>query len=276
MISSINALHRVLDLFFRPFERFDPFWGMLAVSAVTGVLMLIVYKYTSNQAAIVRVKDQIKAHLMEAWIYREDVPIMLKAQGAVLLANLKYMALNLQPLLVMFLPVLILLVHLNFRYGMRPLKAGEEIVVKTLRKTAVTAPEMDEKLEVPNGVVVETPGIRIEERGEVDWCVKVLQNGAYSLNITAGGQQYSQQLIAGDFGFRMAPRSSAGSLSDAFFYPGAPPLSSDSTLERIEMSYPSQSPAIPGTNWRPHWLIQYFVLSLIFGFALKGPLKVEI
>jgi len=110
----------------------------------------------------------------------------------------------------------------------------------------------------------------------VDWRVRVLQSGVYSLNITAGGQHYSQPLIVGDFDVRIAPRSSTGSLSDAFFYPGAPPLPSDGALQRIEVSYPSQSPAIPGTNWRPHWLIQYFVLSLIFGFALKGPLKVEI
>ena len=275
MMSFLNTLHRALDVFFKPFERFDPFWGMLVVSAVTGVLMLIVYKYTSNQAAIVRVKDKIKAHLLEAWIYREDVPLMLKAQGAVLLANLKYMALNLQPLVVMLIPVLILLVHLNFRYGMRPLKPGEETIVRTLRKTAVAATEMDESIRFSQGGVIETHGVRIEERGEVDWRIKAPQTGD-SLTITAGGREYSKKLQVGDFGQWVTPRSSVGGLSDAFFYPGDAPLPSDGVLERIEVTYPTQSPAIPCTNWRPHWLIQYFVLSLIFGFALKGPFKVEI
>ncbi len=275
MTAIINILHRAFDLFFVPFARLDPFWGMLAVSAVTGVLMLIVYKYTSNQAAIARVKDIIKAHLLEAWIYREDVGLMLRAQVAVLRANMKYIALNLQPLLVMIVPVLFILVSLNFRYGTRPLEVGEEIVVKTFRKTAVTADKMDERLETPDGVEVLTPGVRIEERGEVGWRVRILKKGAYTVTVLAGGREYTIRLVAGSFGTRVASRRYA-SIGGAFFYPGEPALPSDGVLSRIEINYPTLSPAIPGTKWRPHWLIQYFVLSLIFGLALRGPFKVEI
>ena len=65
MISIMNMMMRALDLFFIPFERLAPFWGMLAISAVTGVLMVIIYKYTSNQDGIARAKDLIKGHLLE-------------------------------------------------------------------------------------------------------------------------------------------------------------------------------------------------------------------
>jgi hypothetical protein len=276
MVNIINAIQKALDLFFVPFNRLEPFWGMLAVSAVTGVLMLIVYKYTSNQKGITRVKDQIKAGLLEAWIYREDVPLMLKAQGSVMIANLKYMALNLKPLVVMMIPVLILLVHLNFRYGMRPLAPGEETIVKTQRETAVTADQMDEALVTPKEIEIRTKGVRIEDRGEVDWRIRVFKTGEYNLKISAGGQDYSKRLIVGDFGTRISSRAATSNLSDAFFYPGEPALPAGGVLKRIEINYPTMAPTIPGTDWRPHWLVQYFVLSLIVGFALKGPLKVDI
>lgn len=275
MIGLINVLHRALDVFFIPFGRLDPFWGMFAISAITGVIMLIVYKYTSNQAAILAVKDRIKAGLIEAWIYREDVRMMLKAQAGVVAANGKYIFLNLKPLIVMFLPVLLLLVHLNFRYGMRPLAPGEETVIKSFRTTAMAADDMDEKLIVPDGVQIETEGVRIEERGEVAWKIKVLRAGVFPLKINAGGADYDFTLYADKFGSRISTLRTS-SVFDAFFYPGEPALPSSGVLKNIEISTPTLSPRIPGTDWKPNWLIQYFILSLAVGLALRGPFKVEI
>ena len=275
MSAVINSLHKAFDVFFIPFGNMDPFWGMLTISAVTGVLMLFVYKYTSNQKAIAQVKDLIKAHLMEAWIYREDVAMMLRAQALVLRANTRYIYLNLKPLMVMIVPVLIILVHLNFRYGMKPLAPGDEVIIKSVRQTAVAADEMDEKLIVPEGVTVQTEGVRIEERGEVSWRVKAMKEGSFPIKITAGDKDYEMTLSAVDFGKRITSRRGS-SFSDAFFYPGEPAMPSDGALKKIEIGYSTLSPAIPGTKWRPHWLIQYFILSLVFGLALKGPLKVEI
>ena len=42
-----------------------PGWlSATAVAAVTGVLLLVVFKYTSNQAAIKRVRNDINANLL--------------------------------------------------------------------------------------------------------------------------------------------------------------------------------------------------------------------
>ncbi len=276
MSAILNAIHAVLDVFFIPFEAIAPFWGMLAISLVTGVLMLIVYKYTSNQDALAQVKDRIKAHLLEAWIYREDVAVMLRAQLSVLRANLKYVALNLKPLAVMIIPVVIILVHLNFRYGMRPLKPGEETVVKSVRQEVVTAEKMDEKLLAPEGIEVQTNGVRIEERGEVAWRVKAVREGRYILEVDAGDKTYKKTLVVGEPGVRLSSRRFASGLVDAFFYPGESVLPEEGALGKIEISYPFDSPAIPGTDWKPHWLIQYVVLSIIFGLAFKRPFNVEL
>lgn len=276
MSAILNAIHDALDVFFIPFEAIAPFWGMLAVSLVTGVLMLVVYKYTSNQDALARVKDRIKAHLLEAWIYREDVAVMLRAQVSVLRANFKYVALNMKPLAVMIIPVVIILVHLNFRYGMRPIRPGEETVVKSVRKEAVTADKMDEKLVAPEGIRVETAGVRIGERGEVAWRVKAVKEGTYALKIKAGDKVYEKTLVVGEPGVRLASRRFASGLVDAFFYPGESVLPDEGSLGKIEINYPLDSPAIPGTGWKPHWLLQYVVLSIIFGLAFKKPFRVEL
>jgi len=264
-----------MDVFFVPFAAAAPFWGMFAASAVTGVLMVLVYKYTSNQAGILRAKERIKGHLLETWIYREQVSVMLRAQKKVLRENFIYMGLNLKPLAAMMIPVLLILIHLNFRFGMEPVRPGGTVLVVATRERPVPVEEMDEALVAPDGVSLEAPPLRIESRGETFWRVSPRAKGKYVLGIKAGGVSYEKSLEAGAQGARLAPLRSKG-IGNAIFYPGEPAMSAEGPLKSIEVMYPSGSPEIPLTHWRPHWIIQYFILSIIFGFIAKGPLKVEI
>ena len=47
-----------------PFGVVPGWLSATAVAAVTGVLLLVVFKYTSNQAAIKRVRNDINANLL--------------------------------------------------------------------------------------------------------------------------------------------------------------------------------------------------------------------
>lgn len=272
----VNKIHSILDYFFVPFQGIAPFWGMLVISFVTGVLMVLVYKYTSNQSAIAGVKNRIKGHLLETWIYREQVRVMLKAQKKVLLANLKYMFLNLKPLAFMLVPVLFILINLNFRYGMKPLRTGESTIFIAERLTAVPIEEMTEELISPPEVTVESPPVRVDSEGRTYWRISANTPGRYALKVKTAQGEYEKILEVGEFGERrLSPRRTM-KFWDNFFYPGEPRLPNDCPFVSMEIIYPSEHPRIPETNWHPHWIIQYFVLSIVFGFLVKGPLKVEI
>ena len=55
------------------------------VGAVTGVLLLAVFKYTSDQRAVKRVRDDINANLLALKLFRDSAAVAVRAQGAVLL-----------------------------------------------------------------------------------------------------------------------------------------------------------------------------------------------
>ena len=57
-------------------------------------------------------------------------------------------------------------------------------------------------------------------------------------------------------------------------YPAEPPIKSQIPVESIEIRYPTKSMDLFG--WKIHWIIVYFVLSIVFGFAFKGVFKVQI
>jgi hypothetical protein len=58
------------------------------------------------------------------------------------------------------------------------------------------------------------------------------------------------------------------------FNPGEVPFTGNLPLKSIEVLYPNKNMNLCG--WHIHWLIAYFALSIIFGFAFKGIFKVEI
>ena len=54
------------------------------VAAVTGVLLLVIFKYTSNQAAIKRVRNEIDANLFALKLFKDATPVVLAAQAAMI------------------------------------------------------------------------------------------------------------------------------------------------------------------------------------------------
>ena len=51
------------------------------VAAVTGVLLLVAFKYTSNQRAIKRVRDDIDANLLALKLFKDSTAVTLRSPG---------------------------------------------------------------------------------------------------------------------------------------------------------------------------------------------------
>ncbi|MHB9076809.1 MAG: hypothetical protein ACYC3X_04850 [Pirellulaceae bacterium] len=55
------------------------------VAGITGVLMLLVFKYTSNQEVVNRVRRYIKANLLAISLFCDSVAVGLRSQGRILM-----------------------------------------------------------------------------------------------------------------------------------------------------------------------------------------------
>ena len=53
------------DLVLQPFRLGHPLWPLGLFAILTGIAMLIVFRYISDQRGIKRAQDRIKAHLVE-------------------------------------------------------------------------------------------------------------------------------------------------------------------------------------------------------------------
>jgi len=273
-MAAVNStITRAFDLFFAPFARANPWVGLVAVSLVSGVALLLVFRCTSNQRGLRSVKDRLIAHLLEVVLYRDELPVVLRAQLGVVRDNLRYLAYALVPLAFMALPVAALLVQIDLRYGRQPARVGEPIIVAA--KLTPEAGSLDTvSLTAPAGIKIDSPALRIPAEREVDWRIVASAPGSYELRLTAAGKQFSKTLVAGPQASRVVAERVQSGLRQQFLHPGEPPLPSDGPVSSVSISYPGAS--LPLLRWRLHWIWPWLVLSMAFGFALRGPLRVQL
>src|SRR5919109_2369001 len=124
-----NAAGRIL---LAPVAYLPGWLSATLVAAITGVVLLVVFKYTSNQRAIKRVRDDIKANLLALKLFKDSPAVTLSAQGCVFRGAFLLMIYAIVPMLVMALPVCLMLGQIALWYQARPLTVGEEALV-TLR-----------------------------------------------------------------------------------------------------------------------------------------------
>ena len=270
-----SVLDKLFDVMFLPFRNMSPWVGMFLVSLLTSFLMLFIFRHTSNQAGIKKAKNLIKAHLLELRLFPDDMRVQFRAQGRILLANLKYIGYNSKPMLVMIVPVLLILIQLNLWFGARSLKPGESALLKVKLSGDRFPSEVTVNLEPPPQIVIETPPLRIEDEAEIDWRIKAKENGLGRLTLVVGSETIVKDVAVGTKPLSKISTLRVGrNVLDQVFNPGERPLPSGSIVRSVELKYPEARMDLFGR--RIHWLVVYFVLSIIFGFAFKGVFKVEI
>jgi len=270
-----SVLDQVFDVLFLPVRGLSPWVAMVLVSLLTSFLMLFIFRHTSNQAGIRKEKNRIKAHLLELRLFKDNMGVQLRAQGRILLANLKYVGHNMKPMLVMIVPVLLILIQLNLWFGSESFKPGDPVLVKVRLAEGKYPSEVPVSLAASPELDIETPPLRIEDEAEIDWRLKAKTAGPGRLTFTVGGETVVKSVSVGATRLSPIPALKPGrNLLDQIFNPGEAPLPSSSAVRSIEVRYPAASMSLFGMHI--HWLIVYFILSIAFGYGFKGLFKVEI
>jgi len=273
-VSVLNGLLRPLfDFLLLPFRSLPPIVGLLVVSLVAATFMLLVFKRTSNQAKLEAVKRQIHACLFEIRLFSDDLPAILRAQQEILRHNLKYLALSAVPMLWMLVPLLFVIAQLQFHYGYRGLKPGEDFIVKARLKEDPQARPVA-SLEAPSGLEVATPAVWIPSERELAWRLRAQAWGDYELKLRLGGQEYSKTAQVSEQVRRRSPERLAPGFWNELLYPAEPPLPKESPVASIALAYPEDALSILG--WPVNWLVAFFVLSVVFAFALRGRMGVTL
>lgn len=269
----LNAgANAVGGLLLAPLGRLSGWLSATLVAAVTGVLLLIIFKYTSSQAAIRRVRTNIQAHLLSLQLFQDSTGVLLRAQGSILLQAGWLMVLALVPMLVMTLPVLLLLGQLSLWYQARPLRVGEEAVV-TLRLNGAGDSPPEVHLAPCDAVETTLGPVRILSQGAMCWNIKARQNGYHRLVFEVDGQAIAKDLAIGDGFMRVSAQRPAWGLWEPLEHPAEEPFRPDASVRSIEIDYPPRDSWTSGTDW---WVLYWFAVSMVAALCFRPVLNVQV
>jgi hypothetical protein len=268
--AAANAVGRVV---LAPLGVLPGWLSATLVSAATGVLLLVVFKYTSPQRAIKRVRADIKAHLLALKLFKDSTSVAMRAQGGLLLGALRLLVLSVVPMLVMIVPVCLVLGQLGLWYQARPLRVGEDALVTVQLGGDATSPWPDVYLEPAGAAQVLVGPVRVRSKREVCWKIRAREDGYHRLVFRVDGGAIDKELAVGDGFMRVSPKRPGWQWSEALLYPSEEPFRPETPIRSIEIDYPERPSKPVGTDW---WVAYWFAVSLVAGFCFRGWLKVNI
>lgn len=235
--------------FFRPF----PIFGILLVSFLVTLLVTLVYKWTTKQTEIKKLKKELKdlqGQLKNAG--KMDPKKAMAIQKKAMEKNFQMMKHSLRPTLFTFLPLILIFGWLNAHMAYYEIPPGKEF--------SITA-EFDKYL-ISNATITSTPSLDFigslevpVAEGKATWKAKG-DAGSYSVTIKEGNHEFTTNLL----------------ISSAWKYGLAEQTYKGTSVKKITIGYEKVRPFGTWFNifgWHPGWLASYIISSIVFSMLLR-------
>jgi len=252
-----------------PFAGHNAMLSLVPLSVLLGMGMLWVFRRTSNQKAIRKVKARIHAHLYEMRLFVDEPLLVWQAQWGLISANVRYVGMMLVPALVMAAPMILIIAQLECFYGHTPLELGQTAIVTVQMKSSGVG--LTPALRAPEGIVVETPPVHLDGGRQISWRIRALLPITGDLQFVFPHETLEKSVCAGR-GPQYLSDLRVSSAFDLLWYPGESRLPAGS-VDWIELRYPPATVHALGLDL--HWLIWLMVLSIMSAVLLKGLFRVS-
>ncbi len=249
-----------------------PLLWVAAVSFAAGLLMLVVFRYTSDQKKIRLAKDQVQAQLLAVRLFQDQLQAVLRAYGRLLRGSARYIGLMLKPtafLVLLFAPMIVLL---DPYFAWEPLRARQDFLLKVRAMDPSTLEGLS--LQLPPGVRSSAPPVHIAADQQVVWRLVADSDGVYPVSVVANGSALSKAVVVSAGLPHISATSMHGHFWQRWLEPGAIALPDASPIDSIAVGYEPREVNI--WLFQANWIIVFFVISIVAALLFKKALHVEI
>jgi len=260
-------------LFFPPIGTLPGWLSNTIISAVVGIVLLLVFKYTSNQIAIGRIRDNIKANMLALKLFKDSLAVTMQTQGRIFKGALFLLIHAIRPMAVIIVPVVLLLGQMGLWYQHQPLNPGKEAIVTMAFNCDLGPPLSDVAIETAPAAELLAGPVRVLSKREIYWKIKGCENGYNYLIFHIDDQEIEKELAVGDGFMRVSAKRPGWHWTEILSNPWEKPFAPDSIVSSISIEYPERASYTSGTNW---WIFYFFIVSLVFALIFKPVFKVRI
>jgi len=245
---------------------------LLVLSIITGLVMIVLFGYLSDQKAVHYAKDQLRAQLLAVRLFQDQPQVVLRAYGRILTGTGRYLRVSFKPLAIIIVPMLALLIYCDRYMGSLPFQTNQPILLTARLDKAEALDNIS--LRLPQGLTESAPAVHIADDNEVAWRLVASAEGNYTVNVLAGGQELGKQVVVSNNLAHLSECRLRGHLWQRLIECAEPALPAKAPVRLLAVAYPARD--IDLGPWTTNWLVIYFVVSLASAVLFKFILGIEI
>lgn len=280
MMEFILKVNHFSDFMATLFSGMSALTSMVLISFVTSAGVLLIFKYASNQKMIKKYKKMIFGYFLELGLFKDQFKRSMGSQLNILLCNFHYLRYFLIPLILMFIPIFILMMQLDFRMGYKKFNNGDTFIVNVkLDKNIINSQvEVLENIQVePSAnVSIDPVPVIIPSDFSISWRGMVKDNsGTQFIKVyMKNSNNYVMKLISprGDYQSYSIVKKKYESVYDLLFL-GEGTIEKMSPFYLVSINNEKEQYSFFGIKFSV--LVYYFILTMIFSFIMKPLFKVS-
>jgi uncharacterized membrane protein (DUF106 family) len=249
-----------------------PLIVVVCASVVLGLVTVLAFHYLSDRVKLHRAKELLGAHLLALRLFQDQIPVVVRSYGLIVLATAQYLKVVLRPVLITALPLVLLFSQMDRYLGSLPLQAGENFLVKA--KMANPDAVGTASLQLPQGLRASAPPVHIPAEDVVVWRVQAQHDGKYEVNVQLPAASFAKRVVVSRRLARLSPIRLRGRWWERILVSAEPSLPMNAGVSSIAVEYPPRTIAFAGIAWNWIWLL--LLLSLAAGLVFKTALGIEI
>jgi len=245
----------VLEDFF--ILKIPSLWAILIISFVITLVTTLVYKFTTNQKKMKKLKDEMKEYQNKIKaLSKQDPQKAMALQQEAMKHNMEYMKHSFRSTLYTFIPIIIIFGWLNAHMAYSQLQPNQPFTVTAYFASGYASTA--NMTSIPELVFLTNSTQQIID-GKAIWKLQG-DAGDYKLTLTYNNEAYDKSLIISSERSYAPPEQSI----------------SNSKLQKIVINNQKIYPFgdINFFGWKPNWLWAYIILSLLFSIGLRKVLNV--
>lgn len=246
------AYYDFLNIVFAPLLKLPLLWTVIILSLIVSVIIIAITKYTTDQALMKKLKDDIKEYQKQIKELKNEPAKAMEAQKKAMELNMKYMMHSLKPTIITFIPIILIFGWMSSTFAYESIKPQQEFSVTVFfdRNTNGEA-----ELIAPDEVTIIGDKIEKIENDKATWNLKG-EEGEHILEfVYDNAKQQKGVLITNDEKYIEPTKK----------YNGA--------IKLIQIDYKPKK-ILNLFGWRLGWLGTYIIFSIIFTMGLRKVMKV--
>ena len=126
------AYYDFLNVILGPLLNIHPLIAVIIMSLFISIIIILITKYTTDQALMKRLKEEMKEHQKQIKELRSNPAKAMEMQKKAMDANMKYMMHSLKPTLITFIPIILIFGWMSANFAYQGIHPDQEFSVSML------------------------------------------------------------------------------------------------------------------------------------------------